>query len=130
MAGEIQENQQEQIRRFSLLQQKGNQLQEQIQQINSQIQEFEGLKRSVEEIKEKKEVLSPLGRGIFFKSEVKDKKLFVSIGSEVVVKREPEKAKEIIDKQIGNMNEIKEDLIKEVENINSQFQEILAGLQG
>jgi prefoldin alpha subunit len=124
-----QKKQQEHIRRFSILQQKANQIQEQIQQINSQIEEFEGLKRSVGDVKEGREVLSPLGRGLFFKSDVKDKKLFVSIGSGIVVKRNPEKAGEIIDKQIGNMKDVKKDLVEEIEGINSQFQEILTGLQ-
>ena len=123
--------QQEALQRFGQLQQQSKQLQEQLEQINQQIQEFEDLKRSIDNIKnsKNKEMLAPVGKGVFFKSELKDNKLFVGVGSNIVVRREPSKAKDIVEKQIKRMEEVKEDLTSEIEKINGQFQDMMSELQ-
>lgn len=123
---------QEYLQRFSQLQQQSKQLQEQVEQVNQRIQEFETLKDSINKIRdsENNEMLAPVGRGIFFKSEKKEEKLFVNVGSNVMVKRKPDDAKKIVDKQIDNMNEIKQELTSQIESINSQFQKMMTEIQG
>ncbi len=123
---------QEYLYKLSMLEQQASQLQEQIQQINQQVSEFEILKSSLFTIskeKNNKEILSPLGRGIFFTSQLKDKKLLVSVGANIVLKKSPQEAGKIINKQISSLNEIKQNLISDLEKLNHQLREIILQAQ-
>lgn len=124
-------NGQKNLQKFGQLQQQSQQLQEQLEQINQQINQFKDLKKSIDDIKnsENKEMLAPVGKGVFFKSDIKDKKLFVGVGSNVIVRREPDEAKKIADKQIDRFKEIKEELLSKIQEINGQFQQMMGQLQ-
>ena len=124
-----------------MLQQEAGKIEEQVQIINSQIQEFEILKLSLEKLdlemlplqkvakdsglKPTTEILAPLGKGIFFKSELKDKELFVNVGNGIVVKKNPAEAGKVINKQIKQMEDIRGKLLNEIEKINFQLQELV-----
>jgi len=113
--------------KLSLLQQEANKLEEQIQLINQQVSELEILKMSLEKIDkiEEKEILASLGKGIFIKAEKKENELFVNIGEGVVVKKTSKETCDIIDKQIKQLEEIKINLLSEIEKINFQLQELV-----
>ena len=120
--------------RMSMFEQESKKIQEQIQLVNQQIQEFEVLKLSLDALdkikeKESKEILANLGKGIFFNSQVTDKNLFVNIGCGIVVKRKPQETKEIVDRQIKQLEEIKGTLLQEVQHINMQMQQVIEQAQ-
>ncbi len=117
--------------RLSMLEQESGKTEEQINLINQQISQLEALKLSLEkfETAKEKDILAPLGKGIFFKSELKEKELFVNIGAGVVVKKKPKETAEIIDRQIKEMNEIKEQLAQNIQRIAMQVQEVVEEAQ-
>ena len=117
--------------RLSMLEQEGRKLEEQLQLINQQLQEFQVLNLSLEKLNktEEKEILAGLGRGIYFKTELKDKKLFVNVGDNIILKKSPEETIEIINKQIRQLEGMKEKLLIEIENINHQLQELVEETQ-
>ena len=61
---------------LSMLEQQANEITEKIQAVDNQVSELESLKFSLKKMEKSKgkEMLSPLGRGIFLKTEVKDEK--------------------------------------------------------
>ncbi|MEK6820408.1 MAG: prefoldin subunit alpha [Nanoarchaeota archaeon] len=117
----------EYLLRLSMLEQEANKIEEQIGIINQQISELEVLKLSLKNLSrtEEKEVLAPLGRGIFFKSELKEKELFVNVGREVVVKKSPEETAEIIEVQVSQMRAIKEHLISNITEVRMQLEDVV-----
>ncbi len=117
--------------RFSLLEQESNKLQEQLQIVGREISELESLRLSIEKLDKtkEKEILANLGRGIFIKSEIKEKELFVNVGSGVVLKKKPRDAVKIIDKQIGQLGSLRQNLEEEIEKINLRLQELVEEVQ-
>ncbi len=122
------EEKQQYLMQLNMLQERGNQLEEQVQQVNSQIKQFEDLKKSLEEIDdvdENHEMLAPVGRGIYFLSKIQNKKLFVNVGSNIVLRKKPEQAKKIVDKQVEQLKKIKNNLLEEIEKLNQQLRQVI-----
>ena len=61
--------------------------------------EFEVLENSLGKIEDSEEMLANLGKGVFVKTKVLEKKLFVNIGSNVIVKKNIKEASESIQEQ-------------------------------
>jgi len=116
---------------LSMLEQQANEITEKIQAVDNQVSELESLKFSLKKMEKSKgkEMLSPLGRGIFLKTEVKDEKVFVNVGNKTLVKKTFSEASEIIEKQIFEMQEIKHHLLHNIEQINSQLQNLVEEAQ-
>jgi len=117
--------------KLSMLEQQANEQAEKIQAIDNQISELESLKFSMGKIEKTKgkDMLAPLGRGIFLKTEVKDDKVFVNVGSRTLVKKTFKEAGEIIDTQIREISQIKHHLMHNIEEINMQLQKLLEEAQ-
>lgn len=111
------------LMQLSMLEQQANEQAEKIQAIDNQINELESLKLSLRKMEKSKgkEMLAPLGRGIFLKTEVKDEKVFVNVGSKTLVKKTFKEAEEIVDAQIGEMERIKAGLLGNIEEINQRL---------
>ncbi len=107
--------------KLSSLEEEANKTQEQISLVNQNIQDFEILKTSIKNIEGNKDILTSLGKGVFIKTEIKEKELFVNVGAGVVLKKSPSETFSIIEKQIKNLKEVKEELIKEIEKINKNL---------
>ena len=120
-------NREEYLIRLSMLEQEANKIEEQIGIISQQINELEVLKSSLKNLdrNEKRELLAPLGRGIFFKSELKEKELFVNVGQGIVVKKSPEETAEIIERQVSQLGEIKEQLITNISEVRMQLEDVV-----
>ena len=113
--------------KLSLLEQQSQEIKQQVEIVDSQISEMENLKLSLNKLEKskEKEILAPLGRGIFAKSELKSDKIFVNIGSRILVKKSFIEAAEIIEKQVNELNGIKDELLKRAEEINSNLYELI-----
>lgn len=117
------------IMRLYALQQEAEKYEEQLNLANQQIQELESLSLSLKKITENKDILAPIGRGIYVESEVKSKELFVNIGSNIIVKKTPNQAIEIISNQINKIEEIKNGLMNEMNELNNQMRDLLEEAQ-
>jgi len=119
--------------KLSLFEQQARQLEEQIQQIDSQIKEFEVFSSSIKNLGEQgskgKEILAPIGKGIFGKVKLEEDKFFVNVGEGVFLKKNPEQAVEIINNQIDKLKKSRIELIEAVGKINLELDKIMLDAQ-
>lgn len=109
--------------KLSLLEQQANEIAQKIEAVDNQISELESLRLSLIKIEKSqgKEMLAPLGRGIFLRTEIKDEKLFVNVGSRILVKKSFKESAEIIEKQINEIGYVKSHLLRNIEEINKNL---------
>ncbi|MFH1500681.1 MAG: prefoldin subunit alpha [archaeon] len=117
------------ILQLSLLEQQSQEIEKQINLVEQQINELQIFSLNLDKFKGEGEMLAPLGRGVFVKSEVKDKKLFVNIGSGVIVKKTPEEAKEIVLDQVNKLGNLRVELFNEIEKVNSELLKLIEKAQ-
>jgi prefoldin alpha subunit len=117
------------ILRLNMMQQEAGKIEEQIQNVNQQMRDMEVLKNSLNNLGNGKEILANLGKGIFIKSKIEDEKLFVNIGSGIVVRKNIKDTGEVITRQIGKLEEMKKQLLHEIEHINHDMINIVEEVQ-
>ncbi len=124
-------NQQELMLKLSMFEQQIRQLQEQLQAVEQGIVELTSLNFGLDELKDAtgKEVLSPIGRGIFVKTKLVSKELTVDVGGKIFVKKSVSETKKVIENQIKKLNEIKGDLDKNLEKINQELRKSIMDAQ-
>lgn len=100
---------QELIMKASLLQKQAEELGNNVEYIEKQIEELKSLSENLDAFKdaEGKEVISSIGKGVYAKTSLVDKKLFVEVGSGVLIKKTPEETQKVIESQLKKFNEIK-----------------------
>lgn len=115
------------IMKLSYLEQQSEETKKQIENVDEQTGEMESLKLSLQKIENKKngEILANLGRGIFIASKIEDRKVFVNVGSKILVRKSLPDAVEIVDKQINELGEIRHQLMHNLEHINSNLQRLV-----
>ncbi len=108
---------QEKIIEFSMIEQDNQKLEQQMQMIEQQFMNLQMLKENLGEIESHKgDFLASLGSGVFLRSELKEnKKVLINVGSGVVIEKSCEDAREILDRQIGKIEEVREEVQKMVE---------------
>jgi len=116
---------------LGMFEQQIQQLQQQLQAVEQGIVELTSLNFGLDELKNNKgkEILSPIGRGIFTKTELVSEELIVDVGSKNFVKKSIPETKKIIEGQIKKLNEIKEDLDKNLEEINQELRRTILKVQ-
>lgn len=118
---------------LQLIDQQLKQIQKQIQNIDAQIVELNNTKASIEDLKKAKpnsEVLIPISPGIFFEGTIKDNKDFrVNVGADTVVTKSASETKELVDKQIKEMNELREQMMGNLQEMVLQAQVIQKDLE-
>ncbi len=127
-----QEKQQELIFRLGLFEQQIHQLQEQMEAVEKGINDLGTLNFGLDELKGStgKEILSPLGRGIFVKAKVASENLTVDIGSGNLVKKGIPETKEIIEDQIKKLIQVKKELDSNLERMGEDMNKALEEFQG
>lgn len=124
---------QEHLLKLNMLQEQLKQLEQQINAINQQIMEMHSLQLNLDDIeaaKKDKEMLAGLGKGIFVKTKLAGKKLFVNIGSNKVIEKDIPETKELIEKQISQLNDMKMQFAHEMEKTKSQAAELIGEIEG
>ena len=116
----MEKSQQELMAKLSMFEQQTQHLNQQLQAVSDGIIEMSSLNFALDELKGKtgKEVLSPLGRGIFTKTKLISEDLIVDIGGKNFVKKSIPEAKEIIEDQMKKLEEVKKSLEAEIEKVN------------
>lgn len=109
--------------KLSLLQEEAKKLEEQFLIVNEEIRNMDILEKSIDELDDK-EILFQIGKGVFV-SNKNLKKLFVNVGSNVVLVKGKEETKEIIEKQKEEMMNISKNIEKQIENINYELEKII-----
>lgn len=122
---------QEIIAKAQNLESESQQAEETLKFIDEKIAELEEFNRVLSEFKnsEEKEMLSSIGSGVFAKTELKDKKLFVNVGSGILVKKTPEEAQETVGKQIKLMAEARAQVTARLEEITSSFMVLMKEIE-
>ena len=126
-----QEKKQELIFRLGVFEQQIHQLQEQMDAVEKGINDLGALGFGLDELKGStgKEILSPLGRGIFVKANVVSEDLTVDIGGKNLVKRSITETKEIIEDQIKKLIAVKGELNENLERISEEMTRTLEEFQ-
>jgi len=122
---------QEKIIRINMLSQESENIEKHLEAIDEQSKELENIKSSLENIKENntKEILTNLGKGIFVKAELKNKELFINVGGNVILKKNPNEGIEIIEAELNKMSDGRKNLILRFEEIREEIERSIAELQ-
>jgi len=124
--------QNEYLMKISMIQQEAEKLQEKLGMIEQQIQEMTGIQAGIEELKTKKvgeEMLSSMGKGIFIKTELKDKNFIINAGNGVMIKKTAEQTCNILKDQIKKLAEGKEEIGRRMFELESGMQYIISEAQ-
>lgn len=114
-----------------MLEQHADEKRQQIIEIDRQLEDMIQLNMSLGKLDngKGKEILSALGRGVFLNTLINDDKVFVNVGSKTLVRKTFHEAMEIINGQIAELEEMKAELLKGVEEINLELYELLEEAQ-
>ena len=126
-----QEKKQELIFRLGMFEQQIHQLQEQMEAVEIGINDLGSLNFGLDELKGNigKEVLSPLGKGIFVKTNLASEDLTVDIGGRNFVKKSIPETKEIIKEQIKKLIIVKKEIDENLEKISDEMRKSLEEFQ-
>ena len=126
------QEQQELMFKLSMFEQQMQEIQQQLQAIDQGIVEMNSLSVGLDELvgAEGKEVLAPVGRGIFIKTKLLSEKLTVDVGGKNFVKKSIPDTQKIIGDQIKKLKEVQKDLNAKLEKLGIEFQEMIMKAQG
>ena len=119
------------IFKASLLQQQSDQIEQKLNLISQQLHELQHFNAELEELSKNrsKEILSSLGKGIFLKTNVSEEKLFVDVGSGVLVRKNFEETKKLIEDQTLKLNQLAEESTKDLQKVNGELSELMSKLE-
>ena len=123
----MEEKQQELMFKLGMFEQQIQQLQQQVQAVEQGIVEMNSLNFGLDELvgKEGKEILAPIGRGIFVKSKLISEELTVDVGGRNFVKKTIPETKKIIEEQIKKLEDVKKDLNDNLEKLGGELMKVM-----
>lgn len=119
----MEKNQEELMYKLSAYEQQIKQLQQQLEAVEQAIIEMNSLNLGLDELigSKEKEVLAPIGRGIFVKTKLISEDLIVDIGGKNFVKKNIPDTKKLIKEQLKKLEDIKIELNENLEEINQEL---------
>ena len=119
-----QQAQQELMFKLQMFEQQAQQIQQQLQAIEQAIIEMSSLNLGLDELKgsEGKEIMAPIGKGIFAKTKLLSEELTVDVGGKNFVKKSIDDTKKLINKQIKKLEDIKKDLEDNLEMLGRELE--------
>ncbi|MFH1399524.1 MAG: prefoldin subunit alpha [Candidatus Woesearchaeota archaeon] len=124
MTDEQEEELKEKYYELQMIQEHLKQLQQQAEALDEQYNELGGAFRAIEDIEKSKpgeEILLPISSGIFLKASIKDSKdLLVNVGTNVLVKKDTEKTKEILKDRIKTVTEYRKETALNSESLGAR----------
>lgn len=118
--------------RLNLLEQRIQKIQEQLMMVEQQMAEISALSSSLDKIKGKKdkEILAHIGKGIFLKSKIMNNdELIIDVGSKVFLKKSVEDGKKIVEKQVGELANVRDMLIAELSKARAEAEGIIMEIE-
>lgn len=126
-------NLQEKYLMLQLIDAQIKEIEQELQAIKNKNAELIKLKDSLESLKDVKESskgYSPLGLGIFVESKITNiKEVLVNVGSNIIVKKDIKSAKELLENQLSQTEEIILKLEQNIQTLSAKAQEIEKELQ-
>jgi len=112
--------------------QESKRTEEKVRFIDEQIVEMNSFRETLSDVgnEDNEEFLSPLGKGVFVKSVINDRKLFVDAGSGVFVRKTPFEAREIVEQQLEKLELTKLDTLEKLEDLQQELNELVGGASG
>jgi prefoldin alpha subunit len=100
---------QEALFQASMLENQSQEMEQRLNLVAQQIMELQEAKSNLIFLRDskEKETLSSLGKGIHLSTEIKDKKLFIEVGSGILVRKTPDQIIEVIDSQVKRLSEVR-----------------------
>ena len=128
----MEKEQQEIMIKFSMFEQQMQQIYQQLQMIEQGIIELANLNLGLDDLngQKDKEILAPVGRGIFIKTKLLSEELIVDIGSKNFVKKNISDGKKLIQEQIKKLEEVKEELNNSLGELNDETTKMILEEQG
>ncbi len=111
------------LQRAVMLQQQSQEAEKQLAFVDEQIGELEAFSKNLDfmDKSQEKEVLASLGKGVFVKSDIKDKKLFVDVGAGVLVRKTASEAREVIEGQLKKFMEARVQVAGQLEALREEL---------
>jgi prefoldin alpha subunit len=102
-------------------------LQEQLMAVDKGIVELGSLNIGLDDLKGSsgKEIIAPLGKGIFVKTKLISEDLIVDIGNKNLIKKDIPKTQELILKQIKNLETAKKEIDKNLDLVSEEAQKVM-----
>jgi len=127
---ESNEKKQEILFKLSLFEQQINQLQQQLQSVERGIIDLSSLELELDDLKGSngKEILAPVGRGIFAKAKLLSEDLIMDVGGKNFVKKTIPETQDIIKGQIKKLEQIKSQLQKNSDEISREAEKLIKDL--
>ena len=127
----MEKDQQELMFKFQMFEQQIQNIQQQLQAVEKAIVEMNSLSLGLDDLKggKNKEIMAPIGKGIFAKSKLLSEELVVDIGGGNFVKKSIPDTQKIINSQIKKLEEARSELNKALEEINKQLTETMMAAQ-
>jgi prefoldin alpha subunit len=123
----MEDAQQELMFKFRMFEQQIKQLQQQIQAVEQGIGELSSLDIGLDELKgsKGKEIMAPIGRGIYIKAKLLSEELTVDIGRGNFIKKSISDTKRILGEQINKLKDIKEELEDNLEKVGKELEKTM-----
>jgi prefoldin alpha subunit len=122
-------NSKEKVMEFQLLQQQLEQIQKYLEEIELKLLEFHKTKESLSEassIASGSDVFVPLAQGIFARGKIDEPStLLVNVGADIAVTKTIPQVTELIDRQVSELSEVKEQLDGNVIQLTHRLNELL-----
>ena len=127
---ESNEKKQEILFKLSLFEQQINQLQQQLQSVERGIIDLSSLELELDDLKGSngKEILAPVGRGIFAKAKLLSEDLIMDVGGKNFVKKTIPETQDIIKGQIKKLEQIKSQLQENSDEISGEAEKLIKDL--
>ena len=128
----MEKNQEELMYKLQMYEQQIQQLQQQLEAVEQAIVEMNSLVLGLNELtgSKEKEILAPIGRGIFVKTKLISENLTVDVGGKNFVKKSIPETKKLIEDQVKKLEEVKKELNDNLEDINKELTTTFMDAQG
>jgi prefoldin alpha subunit len=111
------------LQKAMMLQQQSKEAEQQLGFVNEQIGELNKFENSLDVLDKNKdkEILAPLGKGVFVRSEIKDENLFVEVGAGIVVRKTASETKKVIEEQLKRFMEARIQIVGQLESFRGEL---------
>ncbi len=123
----MEKDQQELIFKLSMFEQQMQQMQQQLQAVEQGITELNMLNRGLDDLKSSvnRDILAPIGRGVFAKAKLLSEDLVVDIGNKTLIKKTIPETQKIINEQTEKLEEVKIELNNNLQDLGGEFNKII-----
>lgn len=123
----MKEQNQEFLFKLSIFEQQIRQIQQQINAVEGGIVELETLNLGLDDLKNGsgREILAPVGRGIFAKANLSSEELTVDIGGRNLVKKSIPETQKLIKEQVEKLEAAKKELNSNLEEIGREVERVM-----